>query len=457
MARKASMSDFVAVTAKTKGTIPMTMQECRESQYGMPLHHFVLQYLFSSSGVRFGGVYMIQGPPASNKSALLFYLLSCMCKRAEDGGFDGGANLSELESKVSFTMLESFMNKDYLVAGDLSPFKFYPESTLESCLKSFQLFIKQYREKIPSLDMPLAWGIDSVGGAATDEGVTHLETDGAQGRGFNSKPLTLKNFFENYSAATEGIPAILYCVNHEKPKMSGGAFDRGVATGGESQKFKASLNFKVSAMDLQNKMGKKITIVTYKNSFGWERKAFVDFTWKKPTVDDPKQYHEFDFAKASVDILVAPPTQVDKEELEKIIHVTYASDGKRVNCPELGISMGTPDDFEAALQAAPDILTKLFHIYAIDKIQTFDEYLDLMEEKKKAARAKSKKEKGKDKDGAEENDVEADEEAPKPKGKAAAKAAQVKAIPIPTPIPMPGATPPAPEPADPGTGLFGGQ
>ena len=392
---KQAFIDAVVKASSKGGTVPLTLNELRSSQYCLPLKNLSLQHLFCASGIRFGSVYMIQGPPMSNKSAFMFFLLRLMAANFEDGGLDGFSFLRELETKISPTLLESFIDKPYMMEGDAAPFHVYRELTLEGCLKTFSDYLKKYSDTVPDRDIPLAWGFDSIGGAATEEGLQQMEENGSQGRGFSTKAITLKNFFETYSAFTADIPLITFCVNHEKKPMAtpGGpmvpAYARGQATGGDSQKFKASQNFRLSGQDMPNKLGRKISIVTYKNSFGSERKIQVDFTWQVPTAEDPRQYHKWHFAKASADLLASPPTGT-ATAIRDVCNVTYASDGKRINCPQLGISMGQPEELDQALMENENVLTGVQHILGIEKIQSFDEYLEAKQVKAEQQKATKK-------------------------------------------------------------------
>lgn len=397
MARRSSpaaLMEAMVKAAKKDNVVALTVEEYCRREYCMPLPHLCLQYVFNATGVRFGGIYMVQGPPGCCKSPFVFFLLSLMCKTQEDGGFGGISYLSELESKISMTLLQSFMDKEYLQSGDGSPFRLLPETTINNCLANHSARMKLYRKTYEDMSVPMAWGIDSIGGAATEEGVKKMEEDGVQGRGFSEKALILTNMFANYSATYSGIPLITYTVNHEKkPVATGGppaaaAFARGQATGGEAQKFKASLNLKLAAMEVPN--GKMVTIQTYKNSFGIPKKIQVLFSWQEPTADDPRQYHKWGWAKATADLLVNPPKGVPTLDMRKVCNVTPMTDGKRYNCVQLGLQGATAEELEKALFANKTILRQVQNLLGIQEVQTFDEYLDMLDAEAAAVKAAGK-------------------------------------------------------------------
>lgn len=201
---------------------------------------------------------------------------------------------------------------------------------------------------------------------------------------------------DGYSGLVRDIPIITFAVNHEKPTMPQpgappGMPARGHASGGEAQKFKASLNLKFSAQKFNNNQGNRVTIRTYKNSFGTERKMLVDFVWDKTDGDNEGQNHRWLWSKATVELLMAPPPFItNMTNLSQVIELDATKDLSKVTCPTLGLKNVTPEEFEAALMADTELHGKLCKIFQIQKMQTFDEYLERMDEEAKASKGKKK-------------------------------------------------------------------
>ena len=378
-----------AVRKKGKdGSELMTIDRWAELNSCMPLPHFCLQFLFSCIGVRFGGVYMIQGPPQSTKSPFLFWLLGYMARSIEDMGFGGVSWLAETENKLSESLLRSFINKPYMLDRESPTFLLSRDYILDDLFASFSDRLEQYRKVYPDNNCPILQGIDSIGGAATREVVGAIQADGTRGRGFSDKPIMLTNWFDGYSGLVKDIPIITFAVNHEKatmpqPGAPPGMPARGHATGGESQKFKASLNLRFSSQKFPNNLGNHVTIRTFKNSFGTERKILVDFVWDKTDGDKEGQNHRWLWAKSSVELLIAPPPYVTNvTNLSKVIDIEATKDVSKVSSSTLGVKNVSPEEFEAALMAHP-VYEEVKKIFGIQTMQTFDQFLDRMEAEKK--------------------------------------------------------------------------
>lgn len=393
-----SLLDAAMKKKKTSGTELMTLDRWEEKTYCMPLPHFCLQYLFSCTGIRFGGTYMIQGPPQSNKSPFLFWLLGYMSKAPEDGGYGGISWLSETENKLSPSLLRSFITEPYQT-GESPTFLLAREYNLEDMFANFSERLDMYMDKYPEKNCPILQGIDSISGATTKENITALQEDGVRGRGYSDKPILLTSWFDGYSGLVRDIPIITFAVNHEKPTMPQpgappGMPARGHASGGEAQKFKASLNLKFSAQKFNNNLGNRVTIRTYKNSFGTERKMLVDFVWDKTDGDNEGQNHRWLWSKATVELLMAPPPFItNMTNLSQIIDVDATKDLNKVTSETLGVKNVSPEEFEMALMTNEEVYSKLCKVFQIQRLQTFDEYLDRLDSEAKASKGKKKSEK----------------------------------------------------------------
>lgn len=78
---KSSLNALLNTLSKADGGISMSIQEFKDAQYGLPLKHYCLQYLFGSTGLRYGGFYMTAGKFKTCKSPFAFWLAHTCCER----------------------------------------------------------------------------------------------------------------------------------------------------------------------------------------------------------------------------------------------------------------------------------------------------------------------------------------------------------------------------------------
>ena len=71
---KKGLGNLLDALSKADGGVSMSITEFKEAQYGIPLKHYCLQYLFGSTGLRYGGFYLLAGKPKSCKSPFAFFL-----------------------------------------------------------------------------------------------------------------------------------------------------------------------------------------------------------------------------------------------------------------------------------------------------------------------------------------------------------------------------------------------
>lgn len=384
------ISSFVEdLKKRDKSGVITTIKELRENQFGLPLQHYAQQYLFGATGLRLKVFHSISGPPQSCKSPLLFDLMGHIAASKETGGLGGIAFLYELEDKISPTLLASVLRQ----YGDImnSSFLTMRNLTIEGAIGHMAAqVIPGYGKEFPKFDVPLVFGMDSIGGAASDDTVKKITTEGSAGKGYYDKPHFIKYFCENAGQLMGDIPMIVICINQEKDQASSTPYGppQKKITGGVSQLFKDGHMISATYKTWASGDGKTVTLRTTKTSFCDARKIEVKFHWNKFGQDDDDAYNMyFDWALASAKCLADPDKGVG--ELRDICDVKI-SDRDLVTCPQLNLKSVPAAEFEAALfdPANAELLNRLYTYQKIEKIKGMDEYVEYIKRRKAEAKDK---------------------------------------------------------------------
>jgi len=366
---------------KDDGGIVTSVKELKENQYGFPLAHYAQQYLFGSTGLRIKVFNSISGMPQACKSPLLFDLMGHVCASPEHGGLGGLGFLYELEDKISPTLLEGVM-ANY---GDdvYERFSVVKDLTIDGAFKHIcKKIIPMYRKHMGSCETPIILGLDSIGGAASSDTLSKLESDGVAGKGFWEKAHFMKYFCENAGALIGDIPMVIICINQEK-EAAAAAYGppQKTITGGKSQVFKDGHMISSSYKALASGDGKILTLRTTKTSFCDARKIEVAFRWNKYGTEKEGYGHHFDWALATAKCLADPDKGVG--EIRDICDVKV-SDMGLVTCTTFGLRSVPAEEFEAALfdPANSKTLDALYTYQKIERIKDLSAYKAYLKSKK---------------------------------------------------------------------------
>lgn len=362
------------------GRIAFTPSEMLKNQFGVPLPHYAQQYLFGATGLRIKVFHSIAGVPQSCKSPLLFDLMGHVCASKDLGGCGGAGVLYELEDKFSPVLCSSILGsfKDPNMDKRL---RIMTNLTIEGAFKNLcTRAIPVYRKYMSSCTVPFIVGIDSIGGAAANDVVKKLETEGVAGKGYWEKSHYMKYFCENASQIIGRIPFVFVCINQEKEQASSTGYGppQKKITGGVSQVFKDGHMISATYKTLASGDGKIITLRTTKTSFCDPRKIEVAFRWNRygkleeGNQDDYYQ-HRFEWAMATAKCIADPDKGVG--EIRDICDVKV-SEGGLVTCPTFGLKSVPPEVFEEALfdPGNSRVLNDLYIYQKIDKINDMEAY-----------------------------------------------------------------------------------
>lgn len=368
---------------KADGGISMSVEEYKEAQYGMPLPHYCLQYLFGSTGLRYGGFYMLAGKPKVCKSPFGFWLAKNCCNN------NGISYVYDLENKLSATLIYSMLADTPEMLGTSGAFKLITKVmenkemkplTLDLAEKHLIKSVLKTFKKLAAYDTPLFIDWDSVSGSAMSDVAEKIESEGTASKGYYDKPHVMKHLTENWAALIGNLPVIFTGVLQEKEK----AATVGVMAapqksygGGDSQIFKAGtlLSFKLLG---KGDNFKRVRITTELNGFADARSIETKFMWDQfGALESDSQGHRWTFADSTAQCLANPKIV---GELRDIIDVKYSDQGL-VTCKQFGLDKVTPVEFETALFAEENkkVLNDLYRYQKIEKLKTPEEYISYIE------------------------------------------------------------------------------
>ena len=373
------MAAIIKSTADRRGASGALMaSEYRNYQWGVPLPHLMLEYLFGLNVLPYPALIEMAGPPGSCKSAFLQYLLGVYAKQ------DFSAAMIETEGKMSSTLLESILGdeaeKVFIMPGPLAQEEWQTE--LLQMLKQYRKFyaqsLKDYQKskgKSPLMS-PMLIGLDSLGGSPSNDSMTTVDKEGSAGRSFPIEALKNKRFFEQVPTRLRDLPLTMIYTNHEKPEGMGEAKTFGPpgpkehkSKGGITPAFFCGIRlfFEQASKPQSQKKGtwqQNLSIEVGKNSFNQKgTKLILTMEWEK-TVDKEsnKELQEIRFlwGKALARYLApsVPGFNYDRDAVKKFLTVTYESDTK-YSCKELDLKSAAPETVGAAIEARPDLVEQL--------------------------------------------------------------------------------------------------
>lgn len=398
------LGSFVSKLKNKDGGIVTTAKELKENQFGIPLKHYALQYLFGATGLRLQVFNSIQGQKEAGKSTLLFDLMGQICADEEHGGERGIGVLYELEGKISPSVMWSIL--DYYGERAVDGILIQHGMSLEEAMRDMNTnIVPKYTEACKDFRQPLVIGIDSIGGASAEDTIDKLKKEGVAGKGYWEKQHIMKYFCENQGTIFSrlGIPVVVICINQEREAAAAQPFmpPKKTITGGKAQLFKDGHMISASKKALASGDGNVLYLKTTKTSFCDPRSIEVQFRWNRYGKKKDDAYEaRFLWGLAAAKCLSDPDKGVG--DIRDICNVKLSSQNL-VTCPQLGMKDAPPGEFETALMADEKLLDQLYTYQKIERLRDMKEYSEFMTSKPKAEEPEEKQAK------------------PKPKAKAKAK------------------------------------
>lgn len=367
---KSNLSALLSNLKKADGGVSMSINELKEAQFGIPFKHFSQQYLFASTGLRYGSFTLLASSPKSCKSPFAFDLCHLCCEN------DGMSVLFEMESKISNSLISSMFDDHPEWCDSDGAMQIVRGKTLEGAEQYLIKVLLKNFKAMGIYDTPLLIDMDSISGSADEDILEKIEKEGSISKTISSKAHVLKHLTETWSQLIGNLPVIFVGIVQRKVAIETGGMP-GMAPkytygGGMSMLFKAGTLLSLNCVGNQD-AGKVIRIRTEMSGFSDRREIDVRFVWNQfGKLDTDSQGHRWLWAEATARCLAQPKIVGD---LRDIINVKL-NDNNTVTCKQFGLDKVTPEEFETALFAEEnkDVLNNLYRYMKIDKIRPPEEY-----------------------------------------------------------------------------------
>ena len=184
-------------------------------QWGVKIPHLMMEYLFGLNVIPMPTIIELAGMPGSCKSAFLQYLMSIYAKA------DMMAMMLETEGKMSNTLLDSFLrefaDRVLIDIGPMSQEQWMAEllNALKNYRKAYSDALDKYllgKKKGIELLTPFLVGLDSLGGAASEETIETTDRDKSVGRSYPIEALKNSRFFSQLPVRMRDLPMTLVYV-----------------------------------------------------------------------------------------------------------------------------------------------------------------------------------------------------------------------------------------------------
>ena len=361
--------------------------EFEHYQWGVRLPHLMAEYLFGLNVFPMPSLVELAGMPGSCKSTFLQWLMRMFAEQGMN------AEMLETEGKMSWTLVKSIL-QDYAKRVMLTPGPMSQEEWMGEMLYAMKAFrsayninLTQYKKGEADLMRPFLVGLDSLGGAPSNETMATTDKDKAVGRSFPIEALKNSRFFPQIPVRLRDLPMVIVYTNHEQERITeqkGPISVKGPRSsqGGHRPGFFCGLRlFFEQATQPKTEGGvtrQMIRIEVVKNSFGEKGHVIgLPMCWRVDVDEDGKDYQTtwFDWHSTLTNFLIPPGDKavpkIPKSELKKVLTLTRASESK-VSCRELGLADASPEDVGAAIENDPELVARLRPLMGIKTWKAWD-------------------------------------------------------------------------------------
>jgi RecA/RadA recombinase len=321
-----------------------------ESQTGIELPSFSLQYLLHSNIIPLSKIIGLAGAPASSKSGMLFELFRLFI---EAGGV---AHLVETENKLNVQYLRSIVGGDKVGRVRIDPVK-----SVQLAQDAVTSAIEYYKDRCPDRNLPLIIGIDSLAGSTSDALSEEITKAGHAEKSYPEAALLWSNYFKVLCSSLTGLPITVAFTNHLKDKIDAGPAQVKTKGGGVSQDFHALIYLymtRIKPIDQVSREGNLIKIQAYKCGLGPSLRVIeAPILWDFVTPEgatDPIQTTTWDWNAATGRLFAGD--EMPKRILDK---VDITSTSNRYSSRALGVSKVTDSEIGAAIAGNAEMMTAL--------------------------------------------------------------------------------------------------
>ena len=188
--------------------------------YGVHLYHNLpLQYLLGVDVLPCGRLISVVGKPGVGKSTFGWYLASLFSR------YSGIVNLLETENKPNPDMAMAIIDNYVKRPSSDSWFTWQRAKTLDIMLKQMMHMATFLRDEVDAkaANIPVMMLVDSLSAITSDKAMKEiLDGDGSPGFAAAKNCALFKENLQAYSPTVADLPILTVCINHQKPKFTGG-------------------------------------------------------------------------------------------------------------------------------------------------------------------------------------------------------------------------------------------
>ena len=361
----------------------------KDFQWGVKIPHLMMEYLFCLNVIPMPTIIELAGMQGSCKSTFLQYLMRIFAEQGMN------AHMIETEGKMSWTLFESIL-REHVSRTGLTPGPMSQEEWMAEFLFACANYRKAYSASLDAyrrsggqepLVKPFLEGLDSLGGAPSNETMKTTDKDKSVGRSFPIEALKNSRFFPQIPVRMRDLPMVFVYTNHEQTRITEQKGPFAVqgprsSQGGHRPDFFCGLRIffeqQTKPKTVSGVTTQVLKLETVKNSFGEKNRSFaLPMCWKTVTDEETgedRQETWFDWEGTLTNFL-APPSGVDtkfpRTELKKLITVVRNSEAS-FSCKELGLDKVSPQEVGRAIESEPDLVKEIRPILGISTWRVWD-------------------------------------------------------------------------------------
>ena len=222
---KAQPADFLSsmkenIQNRRGATGAFMADQFEQYQWGVKLPHLMAEYLFGLNVIPMPSLIELAGMPGSCKSTFLQWLMRIFAEQGMN------AQMLETEGKMSWTLvtsiLQEYSKRVLLTQGPMSQEEWMGEllNSMKLYRTAYDMSLTQYKKSKGDLLKPFLVGLDSLGGAPSEDAMATTDKDKAVGRSFPIEALKNSKFFPQIPVRLRDLPMVIVFTNHEQERIT---------------------------------------------------------------------------------------------------------------------------------------------------------------------------------------------------------------------------------------------
>ena len=334
---------------------------------GIPLRAFSLRYFFANDCFPLSRMTEIYGPSGSCKTAFLFEIF----KWHVDGSGGYVYNLTEARDTPDLRSSIIGFDKD----------KGFPTNicaSVEGWQNNITAWLKNSRKAYPDIGgcpFPVAIGVDSLTGVATDSDITDIWEEGHAKVGFAKGANLINTYCKFLFNELRVWPFSFIGVNHVKISKDSRGFNLKRIPGGDALTYHSTMKIYTTLKDKIQKLIESVRVVKMemeKNSLsnaGENRDITVSMKWSPD--DEGRQNTVWDWHEATITTIVDMDATIKGRTCAFLQLENIDKSRKTADCGLLGLVKAKWTDIGKAIEDNDEARTELDRMHGIVKRTPF--------------------------------------------------------------------------------------